>query len=50
MKALRYFGARDIRCESMDDPQLQDARDAIIKVDRCAICGSDLHIYHGPGI
>ena len=49
MKALRYFGARDIRCESMDDPQLQDARDAIIKVDRCAICGSDLHIYHGHG-
>ncbi len=49
MKALRYYGARDIRCEAMDDPSIQDARDAIIKVDRCAICGSDLHIYHGEG-
>lgn len=49
MKALRYFGARDIRYESMDDPVLLDDRDAIIKVDRCAICGSDLHIYHGHG-
>jgi 2-desacetyl-2-hydroxyethyl bacteriochlorophyllide A dehydrogenase len=49
MKALRYFGTRDIRCETMDDPSLQDSRDAIIKVDRCAICGSDLHIYHGEG-
>jgi threonine dehydrogenase-like Zn-dependent dehydrogenase len=49
MKALRYFGARDIRFDSMDDPKLQDDRDAVIKVDRCAICGSDLHIYHGHG-
>ncbi|MES2034591.1 MAG: alcohol dehydrogenase family protein [Pseudomonadota bacterium] len=49
MKALRYYGARNIRCEAMDDPSIEDARDAIIKVDRCAICGSDLHIYHGEG-
>ncbi len=49
MKALRYFGPRDIRCESMDDPRLESDRDAIIKVDRCGICGSDLHIYHGQG-
>ncbi|BCW90175.1 putative zinc-binding alcohol dehydrogenase [Alphaproteobacteria bacterium SO-S41] len=49
MKALRYYGARDIRCESMDDPTIAAEGDAIIKVDRCAICGSDLHIYHGHG-
>ena len=49
MKALRYFGPRDIRYETMDDPAIQDARDVIVKVDRCAICGSDLHIYHGEG-
>ena len=49
MKALRYFGARDIRYESMDDPKLASDQDAIIKIDRCAICGSDLHIYHGHG-
>lgn len=49
MKALRYFGARDIRFDTMDDPTLFDDRDALIKVDACAICGSDLHIYHGQG-
>lgn len=49
MKALRYFGPRDIRFEGFDDPQLQDDRDAIIRVRGCAICGSDLHIYHGQG-
>lgn len=49
MKALRYYGARDIRCEAMDDPVMLSDRDAIVKVDKCAICGSDLHIYHGEG-
>lgn len=49
MKALRYYGARDIRHEAMDDPVLLSDRDAIIKMQACSICGSDLHIYHGHG-
>ena len=49
MKALRYFGERDIRFDSMDDPRLESDRDAIISMDACSICGSDLHIYHGHG-
>lgn len=49
MKALRYFGARDIRHESMDDPRLESDRDAIVRMTGCSICGSDLHIYHGHG-
>ena len=49
MKALRYYGARDVRYEAMDDPTPQSDRDAIIKVTACSICGSDLHIYHGHG-
>ena len=49
MKALCYHGARDIRCDSMDDPVPQSARDAIIRMTACSICGSDLHIYHGHG-
>lgn len=49
MKALRYFGARDIRYDSMDDPVLLSDRDAIVKMEACSICGSDLHIYHGHG-
>ena len=39
MKALRYYGAQDIRYESMDDPTPQSDRDAIVKVTACAICG-----------
>ncbi|MBK8629982.1 MAG: alcohol dehydrogenase catalytic domain-containing protein [Sphingomonadales bacterium] len=49
MKALRYYGARDIRHEDMDDPKLESERDAIIQMTGCSICGSDLHIYHGHG-
>lgn len=49
MKALRYYGARDVRYEGMDDPTPQSDRDAVVKVSACSICGSDLHIYHGHG-
>ncbi|MFC4174376.1 zinc-dependent alcohol dehydrogenase [Microvirga sp. GCM10011540] len=45
MKALRWYGKGDIRCESVPDPEIEDPRDAIIKVTSCAICGSDLHLY-----
>ncbi|NLR97204.1 glutathione-dependent formaldehyde dehydrogenase [Rhizobium sp. P38BS-XIX] len=52
MKALTWHGSGDIRCETVDDPIIQDDRDAIIKVTSCAICGSDLHLYGGyvPGM
>ena len=49
MKALRYYGERDIRHEAMDDPVMLSDRDAIVRIDACSICGSDLHIYHGHG-
>ncbi|MBZ6078642.1 zinc-dependent alcohol dehydrogenase [Microvirga puerhi] len=45
MKALRWYGKGDIRCETVLDPQIEEPRDAIIKVTSCAICGSDLHLY-----
>ena len=47
MKALVWHGKNDIRCEAVDDPKIEDGRDAIIKVTACAICGSDLHIFNG---
>jgi 2-desacetyl-2-hydroxyethyl bacteriochlorophyllide A dehydrogenase len=49
VKALLYQGPRNIRCESFDDPKIGDDRDAIVRMTRCGICGSDLHIYHGQG-
>lgn len=52
MKALTWHGSGDIRCEQVDDPVIEDDRDAIIRVTSCAICGSDLHLYGGfvPGM
>src|ERR1700709_761130 len=52
MRALRWHGKHDIRCDTVPDPQIEHARDAIIKVSTCAICGSDLHLFDGfmPGM
>ncbi len=47
MKALRIHGIRDVRVDTVPDPELQDARDCILRVTSTAICGSDLHIYNG---
>lgn len=49
MKALLYYGPRDIRYEDFPNPQLAAPTDAIVRVERSGICGSDLHIYHGQG-
>ena len=46
MKALVWHGKEDIRCDNVPDPEIEDDRDAIIKVTSCAICGSDLHLFH----
>ena len=46
MKALVWHGKEDIRCDFVSDPKIEDPRDAIIKVTSCAICGSDLHLFH----
>ncbi len=46
MRALVWHGKEDIRCDEVSDPEIQDDRDAIIKVTSCAICGSDLHLFH----
>jgi threonine dehydrogenase-like Zn-dependent dehydrogenase len=52
MKALRWHGKKDIRCDTVPDPTIEHPRDAIVKVTSCAICGSDLHLYDGfmPGM
>lgn len=46
MRALVWHGKEDIRCDEVDDPIIEDPRDAIIRVTSCAICGSDLHLFH----
>jgi len=46
MRALVWHGKEDIRCDTVTDPEIEHERDAIIKVTSCAICGSDLHLFH----
>lgn len=47
MKALTYHGTKDVRVENVPDPTLEAADDIILRVTATAICGSDLHLYHG---
>lgn len=47
MKAVATFGVRDVQVIEAPDPVVEDARDAVVRVTTGAICGSDLHIYHG---
>ncbi len=47
IRALTFHGKGDIRCESHPDPSPPDAHGAVLRVERAAICGSDLHLYHG---
>lgn len=46
-RALVFHGKADVRLESLPDPTPPDSRGAIVRVERTAICGSDLHLYHG---
>ena len=46
MKALTFSGKESISYTSIPDPEIIDTTDVIVKVNRCAICGSDLHVYH----
>jgi threonine dehydrogenase-like Zn-dependent dehydrogenase len=47
MKALCWHGKKKVRVETVPDPRILNARDAIVKVTSTAICGSDLHLYNG---
>jgi threonine dehydrogenase-like Zn-dependent dehydrogenase len=47
MKAICWQGKKDLRCEEVPDPIIEDPRDAIIRVTSTCICGSDLHLMNG---
>jgi len=47
MRALCWHGKHDVRVQSVPDPKILNAHDAILKVSSTAICGSDLHLYDG---
>ena len=45
MRATVMYAAGDVRVEDVPDPQLVDPTDAIMRVTRACICGSDLWPY-----
>lgn len=47
MKALVYQGQGQIGIENRPKPEIQDQTDAIIKLNKTTICGTDLHILKG---
>ncbi|WP_159607235.1 zinc-dependent alcohol dehydrogenase [Agromyces humi] len=47
MKAMVYRGPYKVRVEEKDIPRIEHPNDAIVRVRLAAICGSDLHLYHG---
>jgi threonine dehydrogenase-like Zn-dependent dehydrogenase len=46
MRATVLEGPRDVRVENVPDPVLPGPDGVIVTVERTAICGSDLHLYH----
>jgi threonine dehydrogenase-like Zn-dependent dehydrogenase len=52
MKAVVWHGVGDIKLDEVSDPKIQEPTDAIIRITRSAICGTDLHMVRGtmPGM
>jgi len=48
MKSIVYQGYKQVVYKDIEDTSNQSRTDAIIRIERTAICGYDLHIYHGP--
>ena len=49
MKATRYHGHRDVRVEEVPEPTILKGSDALVRVTKAGICGSDLHFFNNGG-
>ena len=45
MRATIMYGAGDVRVEEVPDPTIVEPTDAVVRVVRACVCGSDLHPY-----
>jgi len=45
MRATLIYGARDVRVENVPDPVLREPTDALVRVLRSCVCGSNLWPY-----
>ena len=46
MRATYLYGAGDVRVITAPDPKIELPTDALVRVTRACVCGSDLHPYH----
>ncbi|MEU3856570.1 zinc-dependent alcohol dehydrogenase family protein [Streptomyces sp. NPDC028722] len=46
MRATFMYGSGDVRVEDVPEPTIEQPTDAVVRVVRSCICGSDLHPYH----
>jgi threonine dehydrogenase-like Zn-dependent dehydrogenase len=47
MLAMNYRGPLRVRIDHKPMPEILHPEDAIVRVTRSCICGSDLHLYNG---
>jgi threonine dehydrogenase-like Zn-dependent dehydrogenase len=47
VRALCWEGVNELAVEDVPEPQIQNRRDAIVKVRLSSVCGSDLHLLGG---
>lgn len=47
MLAMNFRGPFRVRISQKPEPEILHPMDAIVRVTRSCICGSDLHLYHG---
>jgi threonine dehydrogenase-like Zn-dependent dehydrogenase len=47
VKAVTFQDIGSVTVSDVPEPELQTDDDVIVRVTRCAICGSDLHLLHG---
>src|SRR2546427_2093538 len=49
MKAITFHGVGDVRAGEVADPKVVDPTNVVLRITTSAVCGSDLHQYHGRG-
>lgn len=47
MKAVVYKSPNTVAVETVEDPKIEEATDAVLRLTTAGICGSDLHMYEG---
>ena len=47
MRGAVLYGPRDVRFEELESPKIVEPTDAIIRISRTCVCGSDLWPYRG---